>query len=89
MPRKHVVRLVKKDNVKLYIFFCYSEQCHNLISTTYKTSCKNGEGIEEMFSDIAHQLVQANRSKLELQTLDKHGFKITTSEEVIDDSCLC
>lgn len=67
----------------------YSEQCHNLISATYKTSCKTAEGIEEMFCDIAYQLVEANRSKLELQTLERHGFKITNSEEAIDDSCLC
>ncbi|KAF2343995.1 Small GTPase superfamily, partial [Trinorchestia longiramus] len=25
----------------------FSEQCHNLISGTYKTSCKTGEGVEE------------------------------------------
>ncbi|KRT84445.1 ADP ribosylation factor, partial [Oryctes borbonicus] len=48
--------------------FC--EQCHNLISKTYKTSCKTGEGLEEMFADIATQLVQSNRSKLELQSME-------------------
>ncbi|XP_044268009.1 ras-like GTP-binding protein YPT1 [Tribolium madens] len=67
--------------------FC--EQCHNLITGTYKTSCKTGEGIEEMFTDIAYQLVQSNRSRLELQSMEQHGFKITPTEEVPEDSCLC
>ena len=39
--------------------FC--EQCHNLVSGVYKTSCKTGHGIEEMFADIAKQLAEANR----------------------------
>ena len=39
--------------------FC--EQCHNLVSGIYKTSCRTGEGVEEMFSDIAKQLTQVNR----------------------------
>lgn len=69
--------------------FSYSEQCHNLISRTYKTSCKTGEGVEEMFADIASQLVQSNRSKLELQSMEVHGFKISGSEEPTEDSCLC
>ena len=69
--------------------FSHSEQCHNLISKTYNTSCKTGEGIEEMFADIATQLVQSNRSKLELQSMEVHGFKISGSEEPTEDSCLC
>lgn len=67
--------------------FC--EQCHNLISNTYRTSCRTGAGIDEMFSDIAHQLVESNRSKFELQSLDKHGFKVTTQDEPPDPTCLC
>ena len=39
--------------------FC--EQCHNLVSGIYKTSCKTGEGVEEMFRDIAMQLGDSNR----------------------------
>ena len=39
--------------------FC--EQCHNLVSGVYKTSCKTGEGVEEMFRDIAKQLSDSNR----------------------------
>lgn len=70
------------------IFHC-SEQCHNLISKTYKTSCKTSEGLEEMFSDIALQLVQSNRSKLELQSMETHGFKLSGNEEPAEDSCLC
>ncbi|KAI4464768.1 drab5-related [Holotrichia oblita] len=67
--------------------FC--EQCHNLISKTYKTSCKTSVGLEEMFSDIASQLVQSNRSKLELQSMEAHGFKLSGNEEPTEDSCLC
>lgn len=67
--------------------FC--EQCHSLISATYKTSCRTGEGIEEMFQDIANTLVDSNRSRLELQALDSHGFKIEPPEEIGEPSCLC
>uniref|UniRef100_A0A1A9VMK0 Uncharacterized protein n=3 Tax=Glossina TaxID=44049 RepID=A0A1A9VMK0_GLOAU len=55
--------------------FC--EQCHSLISATYKTSCKTGQGIEDMFSDISRILVDANRSKMDLQaSMEQHGFQI-------------
>ncbi|XP_065342251.1 ras-related protein Rab-1A [Cloeon dipterum] len=68
--------------------FC--EQCHNLVSATYRTSCKTGQGVEEMFSDIAQHLVQANRSRLELQAMDTDSFKITPpGPEPADPSCLC
>ncbi|CAG9098807.1 hypothetical protein JYU34_002478 [Plutella xylostella] len=67
--------------------FC--EQCHNLISTTYKTSCKSGKGIEDMFSDIAMQLVDSNRSRIELQTLDHDSFKISNPEPAEEPPCSC
>ncbi|CAB3230992.1 unnamed protein product [Arctia plantaginis] len=67
--------------------FC--EQCHNLISTTYKTSCRTGKGVEEMFTDIAVQLVESNRSRIELQTLDHESFKISNPEPVDEPSCSC
>ncbi|XP_063228524.1 ras-related protein Rab-30 isoform X1 [Bacillus rossius redtenbacheri] len=67
--------------------FC--EQCHNLISATYKTSCKTGEGVDEMFADIAKHLILSNRSKFELQTMDKDSFKITPPDEVAEPVCLC
>lgn len=67
----------------------FSEQCHNLIHSTYKTSCKYANGVEDMFQDIANQLVQTNRSRIELQTMDKHGFKITPPEENGEEQCLC
>ncbi|XP_055917713.1 ras-related protein Rab-6B [Eupeodes corollae] len=69
--------------------FC--EQCHSLISATYKTSCKTGEGIEEMFRDISNILVDANRSKIELQALEHHGFKIDHPDEPPEDdgNCIC
>lgn len=55
---------IYKLNLKfrnIEIFFAYSEQCHNLISGIYKTSCKTGEGVEEMFADIAAKLSETNR----------------------------
>lgn len=67
----------------------FSEQCHNLISATYKTSCKTGQGVEEMFADIAHHLVESNRSRLELQAMDKESFKITPPDEATEPTCLC
>lgn len=69
--------------------FCFSEQCHNLISATYKTSCKTGEGIDEMFADIAQHLVQSNRSRMELQNVDTDSFKISPPDESTEPSCLC
>ncbi|XP_014292649.1 ras-related protein Rab-30 [Halyomorpha halys] len=67
--------------------FC--EQCHNLISVTYKTSCKTGEGVDEMFADIAQHLITSNRSRLELQALEELSFKVTPQDEPGDPACLC
>ena len=39
----------------------FSEQCRNLVSGIYKTSCKTGEGVPEMFRDIARQLADSNK----------------------------
>ncbi|XP_013099031.1 ras-related protein Rab-14 [Stomoxys calcitrans] len=59
--------------------FC--EQCHSLIRATYKTSCKTGEGVEEMFQDISRILVESNRSKMELQaSMEQHGFQIVAGQ---------
>ncbi|CRK97394.1 CLUMA_CG010784, isoform A [Clunio marinus] len=66
--------------------FC--EQCHGLISATFKTSCKTNEGVKEMFEEIAKSLVENNRSRLELQALESHGFKVHPPEENVD-SCAC
>lgn len=69
--------------------FC--EQCHSLISATYKTSCRTGKGIEEMFQDISRQLVQANRSKMELQALERQSFQVdkTNQAEINEDTSSC
>lgn len=66
----------------------FIEQCQNLISGTYKISCKTGEGIHEMFQDIANILTQSNRSRLELQSLEHHGFKVD-QPEIHTDKCKC
>lgn len=67
----------------------FSEQCHGLVTGIFKTSCKTGDGIDEMFQQIANILVESNRSRMELQALEQHGFKIHTPEENVDTSCLC
>ncbi|KAH8386334.1 hypothetical protein KR200_007142 [Drosophila serrata] len=70
--------------------FC--EQCHSLISATYKTSCRSGAGVEEMFRDISRQLVHANRSKMELQALEQKSFQVDTASDAVmneEDSSSC
>lgn len=66
----------------------FNEQCQSLISATYKVSCKTGSGIEEMFQDISNTLVQSNRSRIELQTFEHHGFHID-SPEPAESKCKC
>lgn len=66
----------------------FIEQCQNLISGTFKISCKTGEGVNEMFREIATMLGQTNRSRLELQSLEHHGFKIE-QPEVTENKCRC
>lgn len=41
-----------------------------------------------MFQEIATILTQSNRSRLELQSLEHHGFKVDQSEN-IEDKCRC
>jgi len=71
--------------------FC--EQCHNLVSGIYKTSCKTGEGVEEMFRDIAMQLGESNRSRLELQAMERGAsFRVDQAVEAREDedsNCNC
>jgi len=69
--------------------FC--EQCHNLVSGIYKTSCRTGEGVEEMFNDIAKQLTQVNRSRIELQRIEEDSFHVNTCVDTQrqEDSCSC
>lgn len=75
-----------------YFTFIYfsREQCHNLISATYKTSCKTGEGVEEMFTDIVQHLIHSNQSRFALQNFNTASFKIhKLIDEPPDDSCSC
>lgn len=67
----------------------FIEQCQNLISGCYKISCKTGEGINEMFADIANILLQSNRSRLELQSLEQHGFRVEPEPEPNSNNCKC
>ena len=60
----------------------YSEQCQPLVSGTYRTSCKTGEGVDEMFKDIAQQLIESNRSRIELERLtEDSGFRVVYTED--------
>jgi len=68
--------------------FC--EQCSPLVSGIYQTSCKTGEGVEDMFTDISHQLIETNRSKLELERLtEDSAFVIHTEEIESENGCSC
>ncbi|XP_013777715.1 ras-related protein Rab-30-like [Limulus polyphemus] len=62
--------------------FC--EQCHNLISGVFKTSCKTGDGVEEMFADIARQLVSTSKTA----EVKKDSFKLTAQDKP-QESCMC
>lgn len=43
-----------------------------------------------MFADIARQLVESNRSRLDLKTIDAESFKVTPVEESTEEPpCLC
>ncbi|KAG5680342.1 hypothetical protein PVAND_009853 [Polypedilum vanderplanki] len=66
--------------------FC--EQCHGLINGIFKTSCKTNSNVHEMFNSIAQSLSESNRSRIELQAFDTHGFKVAPPEENIDN-CSC
>lgn len=64
----------------------------------YKTSCKTGEGVEEMFTDIARQLAISNRSRKELQAMEETSFQVAgpgaglgreISSEGAGESCSC
>jgi len=72
--------------------FC--EQCHNLVSGVYKTSCKTGEGVEEMFKDIGSQLAMTNRSRMELQAIEETSFQVVPPNQSnpaggSENSCGC
>lgn len=69
-----------------------SEQCHNLVAGTFKTSCKTGEGIEEMFAEIAKQLIESNRSRFDLEILQhaNNVIKLTSIDESEEKKgCFC
>ena len=68
------------------------------VSGIYKTSCRTGEGIEEMFKDIAKQLGMTNRSRKELQAIEETSFQVAGSRSGLrgelspagtGDSCSC
>lgn len=43
-----------------------------------------------MFADIARQLVESNRSRIDLKMMDADSFKVTQMPDNSDEpSCLC
>jgi small GTP-binding protein len=62
----------------------FSEQCRNLVSGIYKTSCKTGEGVPEMFRDIARQLADSNKSRIELKAMEEASFRVDTAVEAVE-----
>jgi len=59
----------------------FSEQCRNLVSGIYKTSCKTGEGVSEMFRDISKQLSDSNKSRMELKAMEEASFHVDPAVE--------
>jgi len=66
--------------------FC--EQCHNVITGIFKTSCRTGEGVHEMFAEISRQVSSSSRSRKELERLDDRSFRVE-APVVEDESCSC
>lgn len=74
----------------LTTFLYYSEQC-GIVSGIFKTSCKTGEGVSEMFREIAKVISTSSRSRQELFQLEQ-SFKLTTADiDAADqpENCAC
>jgi len=65
--------LVTSDDVDS---FC--EQC-GIVNGIFRTSCKTGEGVPEMFNEIARVISTSSRSRHELLQLEQ-SFKLTTAD---------
>lgn len=59
-----------------------------MVTGVFKTSCRTGEGVYEMFTEIARQVAVSSRSRKELERLDDRSFKVV-APEVEQDSCSC
>jgi len=62
--------------------FC--EQCNQLVSGgVFKTSCKSGDGVEEMFKAVATHLAEANRGRMDLKAMEDEArsFRIDQARE--------
>jgi len=78
----------------MILYFKYfREQCSSLISGYFRTSCRTGEGIEEMFNEVASTLLENCRPRLELNRLDRHeeSFQVFDCNlaEAQEDNCAC
>jgi small GTP-binding protein len=69
--------------------FC--EETSDCIAGYFKTSCKTGEGLEEMFTTIASSLSTHVKSRHDLLHLDETSFQVTQppEESSLQDDCLC
>ena len=55
---------------------------------TFKTSCKTGEGVQEMFAEISRQVAVSSRSRKELERLDDRSFRVE-APHTPDEPCSC
>lgn len=62
----------------------FSEQCRNLVSGIFKTSCKTGEGVDAMFTEIAKQLGTTNKSRMELKAMEETSFHVEPAIEAVE-----
>ena len=83
---------------QVMVLLRFSNKTKQTVSGIYKTSCKTGEGVEEMFTDIARQLAISNRSRKELQAMEETSFQVdgsgtglrgAASSDSTGDSCSC
>ena len=59
-----------------------------MVTGTFKTSCKTGEGVQEMFAEISRQVAVSSRSRKELERLDDRSFRVE-APQTPDESCSC
>ena len=74
-----------------FFYLIYSEETSDCIVGYFKTSCKTGEGIEEMFNTVATSLSTQVKSRHDLMHLDEASFQVTpaTEEASVEDDCVC
>jgi len=69
----------------------FIEETSDCIAGFFKTSCKTGEGVQDMFNAITSNLSIQVKSKHELLQLEEASFQVTQlpEEPPAQDDCLC